>query len=283
VALHRIITRAVHANAGTAARYRRALLSEIAEMVASVEFWLTAQRRSDPPVLAQDATIPVKPYEMPDPPGGEPPSVAMRGELGKIAERWEKRFAEISEKVAASFVSNSFRGTDNAMRQALRDAGWSIEFTMTPAVRDAFEASLAENVGLIRSIPAQYLQQVEGIVMRSYAAGRDLQTMTREIKTLYPKAKNRAILIARDQSNKANAVVQRARQKELGISEAIWMHSHAGKEPRPTHVAMNGKSYKVEKGMYDSAVKNWIFPGEEINCRCTGRSVLPWTPTEKIN
>ncbi len=259
------IARAVHTNAGTAARYRRALLAAIAEMVADVESLLIAQRRSDPPLLAEDATT---------------PSAEMGKEFNVIAEKWRERFGDAAEMLAEDFLRHAFRGTDSAMRQALRASGWFVEFTMTPAMRDAFEASLVENMGLIRSIPEQYLQQVQGIVMRSYSAGRDLQTMTREIKALYPKVKDRAVLIARDQSNKANAVVQRARQKELGISEAIWMHSHAGKEPRPTHVAMNGKRYKVEKGMYDSAVRKWIFPGEEINCRCTSRSVLPWTPAE---
>lgn len=260
-----VVVRSIHANAGTQARYRRALLAAIADMVASVESVISKQRKSDPPALAQDEAS---------------PAISMRDELTIISGQWKKRFDRMAKKVARTFLMQSFQGTDNAMRQALKAAGWSVEFQMTPAVRDAFEASLAENVGLIRSIPEKYLQQVEGIVMRSYAAGRDLQTMTREIKELYPKTKNRAVLIARDQSNKANAVVQRARQQELGIVEAIWMHSHAGKEPRPTHVAMNGKRYKVEKGMYDSAVKKRIFPGEEINCRCTGRSVLPWTPAE---
>jgi SPP1 gp7 family putative phage head morphogenesis protein len=148
-------------------------------------------------------------------------------------------------------------------------------------MRDAFAASLAENVGLIRSIPAQYLQEVEGIVMRNYISGRDLKSMVSELRARYKVASNRAWLIARDQSNKANAVVQRTRQRELGITEAIWMHSHAGKTPRPTHVAMNQKRYSVEKGMWDSAVQKWIFPGEPINCRCVGRAVLPWTPTEQ--
>lgn len=262
--LRQVIARAVHANAGTAARYRRALLSAIAKMIADVEAKITEQRKADPPVLARDAS----------------PADQMQERIRTLSDRWEKYFEDIAPSLAESFVRQSFAATGNGMKQALKAAGWSVEFQMTPAMRDAFDASLAENVGLIRSIPAEYLRQVEGIVMRSYSAGRDLKTLVREVKALYPKAKNRAALIARDQSNKANAVVQRARQQELGITEAIWMHSHAGKEPRPTHVAMNGKRFKVAKGMYDSAVKKFIFPGEEINCRCTGRSVLPWTPRE---
>ena len=256
------VARAVWPNAGTRQRYRRRLLALIGEMAGSVEYWLKAQRKVEPPVLATDST----------------PSEQMREEVKRLFEQWQARFDETAPKVAAEFIKGQFRGTDAAMRQALRDAGWSIEFTMTPAMRDAFEASLAENVGLIKSIPAQYLQEVEGIVMRNYAAGRDLKSMAAEIRGRYKVAANRAVLIARDQSNKSSAVVQRARQLEIGIKQSIWMHSHAGKTPRPTHVAMNGKRYEIAKGMWDSAVKKWILPGELIGCRCAGRSVLPWTP-----
>ena len=258
------VSRAIWPNAGIRQRYQRRMTALIREMADSVEYWLQAQRKAAPPVLATDST----------------PAEQMQFEFRKLAERWQGKFDDMAPKVAASFLKNQFRGTSAAMRMALREAGWSIEFTMTPAMRDAFDASLAENVGLIKSIPSQYLQEVEGIVMRNYAAGRDLKSMAAEIRSRYEIASNRAWLISRDQANKANAVVQRARQTELGITQAIWLHSHAGKTPRPTHVAMNGKRYDVAKGMWDSAVQKWIYPGELISCRCVGRSVLPWTPSE---
>lgn len=254
------IARAVHANRGEAARYRQRMLALIDEMHSSVIYWLRATYREAPPAIAQDAS----------------PSRKMQRTLRELAKRWRKRFDEEAPKIAEAYLKGSFKNTDSAMRSALKDAGWSVKFEMTPAMRDAFDASLAENVGLIRSIPEQYLQQVEGSVMRSYTRGRDLATMVKEIRQIYPKAANRAVIIARDQSNKANSVVTAARQLELGIEEAIWMHSHAGKTPRPTHVAMNGKRYKVREGMWDSAVQRFVFPGELINCRCTGRSVLPF-------
>jgi SPP1 gp7 family putative phage head morphogenesis protein len=251
------LTRSVHANRGQATRYRRQILALIDAMVAEVEHHVIVTYRTDTPVVAMDAS-PVK---------------AMREQLRKLAARWIKRFDDYAPKIAEAYLKGSFKATDSAMRQALKDAGWTVKFEMTPAVREAFEASLAENVGLIRSIPQEYLQQVEGAVMRSYSIGRDLQTMVRDIKRIYPKAANRATLIARDQSNKANAVVTRARQTELGIIEAIWMHSHAGKTPRPDHVAANGKRYKVSEGCLISG--EYLLPGELINCRCTSRSVLP--------
>lgn len=256
--------RAVHANRGVEAAYRKALKAMIGEMRRSVEYWLTAAYRKAPPRVAalveqaQDAS----------------PARRIQGIMADLAEQWVKRFDDAAPKLAEAYLKRSFKATDSAFRQALKDAGWSVEFTMTPEVRDIFQASLAENVGLIRSIPEQYLGQVEGEVMRSYAAGRDLESLVNALKALYPIADRRAELIARDQSNKANAVVARARQLELGITEAIWMHSHGGKEPRPGHVKADGKRYKIAEGCLIDG--EYIQPGEEINCRCTSRPVLPF-------
>jgi SPP1 gp7 family putative phage head morphogenesis protein len=236
------------------------MLALIDEMTASIDHWIPSTYRNAPSVITSDAN----------------PVSEMQRQLRGLAKRWFKRFDEAAPKIAEAYLKGSFKATDSAMRMALRDAGWAVRFEMTPGVEQAYKASLAENIGLIKSIPREYLQQVEGIAMRSYTRGRDLQSMVGELKTLYPKAANRAVLIARDQSNKANSVVTAARQDELGIVEAIWLHSHAGKTPRPTHVEMDGKRYKVKEGMYDPAVKKFIYPGELISCRCTGRSVLPF-------
>ena len=56
-------------------------------------------------------------------------------------------------KIAEAYVKGAFKASDSAMRMALRDAGVSVKFEMTPAMREALEASLTENVGLIKSIP----------------------------------------------------------------------------------------------------------------------------------
>ena len=253
--------RGVHANRGLEAKYRKALQQLIAEMHGSVEYWLTSGYRQNPPrvaaLIAQDAS----------------PAQVLRKIMAGLAARWIAKFDERAPKIAEAYLQGAFKASDSAFRQALKNAGWAVEFKMTPAVRDAFNASLAENVGLIKSIPGKYLQQVEGVVMRSYSAGRDLATMVKELKALYPEASHRAELIARDQSNKANAVVNRTRQMELGITEAIWMHSHAGKTPRPDHLAADGKKYKIAEGCLISG--KYIQPGEEINCRCVSRPVLP--------
>lgn len=252
----------IHPNRGVEAKYRKQLESMIAEMANSVLYWISAKYKKAPPrvaaLVAEDAS----------------PSIEMEKVIAALAKRWIATFDEAAPTIAEAYLKGMFKHSDSAMRKALKDAGWTVDFKMTRAVRDAFNASLAENVGLIRSIPEKYLQQVEGAVMRSYASGRDLKTMADDIQKIYPVTRRRAAFIARDQSNKANAVAGRTRQLELGITQAIWIHSHAGKVPRPDHLAANGKVYNIAEGCKISG--EYIQPGEEINCRCMSKIVLPF-------
>lgn len=254
--------RSVAANRGLEARYRKELQRLIDDMHNSYVYWLTAAYNKKPPrmadLVAQDAA----------------PSDHIKRVCNELAKRWIDRFEEYAPKIADAYIAGQFKLSDSAFMNALRDAGWTVQFKMTPAVRDALKASLSANVDLIRSIPEKYANQIEGVVMRSYAAGRDLAGMVKGIQEVYPTTYDRASLIARDQSNKANATVTRARQMELGITQAMWMHSHAGKVPRPDHVAANGKIYNIAKGCLISG--EYIQPGEEINCRCTSRAILPF-------
>ena len=64
-------------------------------------------------------------------------------------------------------------------------------------------------------------------------------------------------------------------QQELGIEQALWIHSSAGKKPRPSHVAMNNKPYPVAAGIRLEDDLEIVWPGTAINCRCVSRAILP--------
>lgn len=260
-------TRPVAANRGIEVAYKRELESLIADMNASVQYWLTAAYRADPPRMAKVVDVAQD--------AATPPSAKVKRVLDDLAKRWIKKFDEAAPRISEIYMRSQFKATDNSFKQALKDAGWTVKFQMTPAIRDALNATMQENIGLIRSIPAQYLEQVQGVVMRSYTAGRDLKGMIDGIKAIYPKVADRAETIARDQSNKANATVNRTRSLQLGITEGIWMHSGAGKVPRPSHVdaGKDKLKFKIAKGAWIDG--KFILPGQLINCRCTYRCVLP--------
>jgi SPP1 gp7 family putative phage head morphogenesis protein len=246
-------------NAGIRAAYRKRLLTLIDEMGRSYAHWLRASYRAHPPEMAQD----------------EVPSRELERALKKLSKRWKGNFDVAAKELAAYFATKVEHRSRAALRQILKKGGWTVEFKMPASLRDVMGAVVAENVSLIKSIPAQFHTQVEGIVMRSVTVGGDLSTMTRALQKQFGVTRRRAEFIARDQSSKATAAIVRARHLELGIDEGIWLHSAAGKVPRPTHVKQSGKKFSIKEGWPDPALGGKrIWPGTEINCRCTWRPVI---------
>jgi SPP1 gp7 family putative phage head morphogenesis protein len=217
--------------------------------------------RGEPPTIgfAQDATS----------------TVVLRRALSKWGANWQSKFNGLSADMARRFAARNFRANDNAMRAAFKAAGFTVAFKPTKASVEAYQAVAAENIALIKSIPQQYLKDVQESVFQSVMRGGDLRSLAADIREKYGKSYKRAAFIARDQNAKAKAVIENVRRQQLDLDEAIWMHSSAGKVPRPTHVAMNGKRYKLADGMYDSAIGKYVWPGTEPNCRCTSRSIIP--------
>lgn len=255
------VLRGVHPNAGIGAEYKGKLQALIDEMAASYRHWLVARYRDNPPRMAMDVALPAKDMER---------------ELGKLGKQWQKRFDDAAPRLARWFSEAASRRSAETLRLILKDAGISVSFQATPPMRDAFQATVAENVGLIRSISQRYHGEVQGMVMRSVAAGRDVGALVRELEDRFDVTRKRAALIARDQNNKATAVMTRARQQQVGITKAVWLHSQGGKEPRRTHLANTGKVYDPAEGWFDPdpRVRRRIWPGELINCRCVSRPVV---------
>lgn len=188
---------------------------------------------------------------------------------------WSANLETMSDRIALSFANRSRNATEIGMRRSFAKAGFTIRFKPSRRAIEAYDAVISANVGLIRSIPERYLGDVQNVVWDGVMTGADLRTMSDQIQQKYGVAHRRAALIARDQNHKAKAAMERARRLENGITKAVWQHSHAGVEPRPSHVQMDGKVYDIVEGMYDSAVDKQIWPGTEINCRCTDRAVIP--------
>lgn len=256
-----MILRPVRPNVGLEAHYRRELEKLVDEMNKSIEYWLTAAYRAHPPQLAQDDILPAN---------------ALRDTIKSLTSRWQSRFDKAAKDLAKYFGQAMKDRSDKQLRQILKDGGFSIEFVMTKPMRDVMNATIAEQVGLIRNLSQSHLSEIEGLVMRSVTKGGDLGTLTKELRKRYGMTRRRAALIARHQNSIATATMNRVRQNELGITEAIWVHSHGGAKPRPEHVAWGAKAkrYKIAKGMWSEVDGAYVWPGTAINCRCVCRSII---------
>lgn len=260
----------VYPNAGVEAAYRKRLQRLVAEMNASLQWFIkAAYKRNEPLILAED----------------EDPTDALRKAMKLLADRWRRRFDDSAEDFAAYFAKSAADRTDASLKAALKKAGFTIgRFKATPAQRDIMKATVASNTALIKSIPERYLQSVEGSVFRAIQSGGDLGALSKELQHAYGVTKRRAAFIALDQSNKATAALKRARQTELGIDEEEWRHSGAGKHPRPSHVkaGRDRVRFKVSEGWLDPATGRRTWPGCEPGCRCVGRSIMPVFGSAKL-
>lgn len=254
--------RAVTANKGVEIWYRSVLDRFISDMSKSVNYWVEAAYKANPPRMevAMDAL----------------PSAELSKRVKELAKRWTTRFDEMAEKIADDFTKKGAKHTDSSFQSALKDTGWTVQFKITPVMRDVMNATIQENVALIKSIPEQYFLGVSGIVDRGFSRGRDLSYISKELQKRYGITSRRAAFIARDQCNKLSATVTQARRIELGLFEAEWQHSGAGKHPRPSHVKAGKDKMKfdVRKGAYIDG--KYILPGEEPGCRCSSKTILPF-------
>lgn len=238
--------------------YQKRLDREVAELQRSLVYWIKAAYRKDPPAkLAQDASA----------------ADALRAAMRKLGRRWLRKFDALAVDLSVYFATASRDRVDRALGSMLREGGFTVRFRPTPAMKDAFAAVVAENASLIRSIAAQHLTAIEGDIMRSVSAGRDIGALAKTMEQSYGVTKRRAAFIARDQNNKATAVMERTRHLGLGVTQAIWLHSAGRKVPRPEHVAFSGKKYDIAKGAFLEGV--WTWPGVEINCCCVSKAIIP--------
>ena len=260
-------------NHGTASDYAKALEREVQLMVKSYLWWLSNRYREAlasnveagrVPDLAQDAA---------------PKTTQQRlfSELARLQKHWEKHFKDVAMRLAGRWAGASYKDNANAWKAQARRAGFIVDMQLTPAQRTQLDAAVEASVSLIKSIPSQFATDVQGIVSRSFVAGRDLDTMAKALRQRGDLTVKRAAFVARDQSNKLTANMNAARQRELGLQWAVWKHSSAGKEPRPNHVKAGREEwiFDTQVGIDFGDKFGHVLPGVAINCRCGSRTLIP--------
>lgn len=237
-------------NAGNRAWYRRKLEALVARMIKSTLWWVSAAyKKNDAKLLSRV--------------------------IKELSDYWEKQFNESSVKIADDFLRRVDAATSNSMQRAMRDIGFRIKWKNTKEVRNVLNSIRETQISLIKSIPQEHLDKVSGVVQRGIQNGRDVNYITERLRSEFEVTKERARLIANDQNNKATEAIKRARDESIGIKEGIWIHIPGKKTSRKTHIAMNGKRFKLNEGLYDGDVGRNVMCGELVSCYCTYKPVLP--------
>ena len=137
-----------------------------------------------------------------------------------------------------------------------------------PGVADILDATIAENVNLIQSLPDEYYKKITTVVNNSINRKNSSSSIIKELKKIGIETDTRAKLIARDQTQKLNAAITQGRQEAMGIVEYEWQAS-GDERMRPTHRRNNGKTFR-----WDTPPKDTGHPGEDIQCRCIALPII---------
>jgi SPP1 gp7 family putative phage head morphogenesis protein len=177
-----------------------------------------------------------------------------------------------------------------AVEKSLNGIKKSIPTLRNTKVQGEMKMWVSQNVRLIKTIPEKMLLKVEEIVYTAVRTGLSHKDLSKQLVESFGASKKRAVIIARDQINKLNGNLTRARNLELGIIEYKWStsiddrvrHSHAVLESKICSWE-NVDVYKSVDKSVDNSSK-WLqrssigatmhHPSQDVLCRCTSIPII---------
>lgn len=217
--------------------------------------------------------LPVKPLGTMDESIGSQARILMN----ELSSKFEGLFALEAKTLAGYMMEQTIKSSESNLKSSLKElsGGLTIKTDIVPSeLIDVVNASIAENVSLIKSIPQQYFKDVTGSVMRSITSGEGMYELLPQIKKYESLTERRAELLALDQTRKAYTSVNVTKLDKLGIEKFEWLHSGGGQTPRESHIKMDRQIFSFANLLTEQAAmgipkEDRGLPGYPINCRCT--------------
>lgn len=208
--------------------------------------------------------------------------------IAKNAKHWLDALRQVSSGVAERFVKKAMTSSTNAQKAALIAAGvkpslikerWSVPVVgrqyLSPNAASAMPSMIKENVELITHIGENDITRISEVLTKGLQEGMDYNALRQELNTTNGFDGARADRVALDQVNKINQQVQIMNAQSLGCTHARWKHVPGQYTSRKTHIAMDGKEFNLNEGLYDDSVGRNVIPGQLPFCRCTSRVIIP--------
>lgn len=203
--------------------------------------------------------------------------------LKSLNSKWDNIFLGFARSLAEEFVDKSDDYAANTSKFSLKTAGIKeprIEYNEN--VRNTIGASKDFNFTLISGLSSEVHEKLYESVMLSLTSPdpekQGASGIERALRDVGGFSEKRIDLITRDQTSKVFASLSDQHMLENGVEEFEWVHSSAGKVPRPDHVAKNGMIFKLnDPRLWEGKKADQGPPGWAINCRCAKIPVIRFT------
>ncbi len=244
-------------NISDAMRYKKRLDKLIKAMVDDTQKQLKAlfKTESAQEYFAEDASI----------------SSQARIITNALIKKYEEIFGDASKILAEQTVEEANKSSTTALHASLKQLSGGLLLktsAISQQTKEVLNASITENVALIKSIPQKYLNGVQQAVMRSITNGRGLYDLVPYLQKEAGATYKRANLIALDQTRKAFNAIDKAKMQDLGIEEFEWLHSGGSSHPRKMHIALSGQIFRMDDPPIIDEKGTRGYPGDAPNCRC---------------
>lgn len=259
-------------NASTQDKYVKSLQALVKQMtsqtIREVRKWLEAHASAFDGTSAMDAD----------------PASQARILTNQLKAKFDSLFGRKAKVLADKMVARADANSKTALHSSLRELSGGLSLKtdlMTKQLKTVLTATVAENVALIKSIPAEYLFQVQGDILRGITTGQGLAEIIPALEQYEGVTLRRARNIALDQTRKAYNNINKQRMEKVGVQKFQWVHSGGGQKPRELHVEMDGNIYSFDDlPVIDERTGERGIPGQAINCRCTMVPVVDFGENE---
>jgi SPP1 gp7 family putative phage head morphogenesis protein len=200
--------------------------------------------------------------------------------MQSLTDKWGLLFDAESEAIGKRMTAGTVAASNLQLGRSMRELGEAMTLSIGPRLQLQIDASTQEAAALIKRVPAQYIPQIQGDVMRSITTGNGLADLIPQLEKRNVQVKNWAQNVARDQTRKAYAGINKVRMEEAGLDEYEWVHSGGANQPREHHMhrwpaGLNGGIFRWDDPpVADERTGERAHPGVLPYCGCIARPVL---------
>lgn len=202
-----------------------------------------------------------------------PDDPAVVDEIDKILDHYAKTIEPWAEAVGSRMIHEVAARDRSAWMTTAARMGRLLhrEIDYAP-VGHVMRSRLADQVGLITSLPTEAAKRVHKLTLEGITQGTRASEIAKEIMRSGEVTKSRATLIARTEVGRTSTELTKARAEGIGSTGYVWRTAEDS-DVRPSHRKMNGRYVEWNDpptldGMIGHA-------GSLPNCRCYAEPVIP--------
>lgn len=200
----------------------------------------------------------------------------------KVVEAFKGKFLSQfllkSDKIVSKWLDLTDKSVKKSIYEALSVAPSNIADIRSQKYREALKMIVNRNTQLIKNATTQTITNIENIVYDSVLNNQPVEQLANDLNQQLRIARNKAKLIATDQTNKAKRSLSQMAQQENGVKFFLWRTKEDDRVSTGYggHKQLNGKIYawnEPENYPIIDSYGHQGLPSQRVNCRCVASPV----------